>query len=127
MANRSCSAIRADGGRCRAIAITGSDYCHAHHPDRGAQRSQAARKGGRRGGRGRPNVLIAQLREDLLEIVEQVRDDSVAVEKAAVMGRLLRYAIQSVGDEIAAREHVELTQRVEELEQLLARKERSYA
>jgi hypothetical protein len=42
----SCSGITGTGARCRAIAIMGSDYCHAHHPDRADARRKSARKGG---------------------------------------------------------------------------------
>src|ERR671916_3136009 len=44
-----CSGIRADGGRCQAQAIAGSQWCFNHHPDYEAARRRRASKGGRRG------------------------------------------------------------------------------
>ena len=69
----SCSGIKADGGRCRAIAIGGSAYCHAHHPDRAERRSRAASKGGKRGGRGRPLVELGDVKDRLRAMAEDVR------------------------------------------------------
>jgi len=44
---RKCKAIRKDGKRCRAYAISGSDYCMAHDPSLAAKRRQWRRAGGR--------------------------------------------------------------------------------
>src|SRR5215217_7441401 len=41
---RGCSAIKANGERCRGIAATGSDYCPAHDPARADARIKAASK-----------------------------------------------------------------------------------
>src|SRR5215210_392398 len=49
-----CTAITQDGGRCKARAIKGSQWCYNHHPDHSEERQRHASKGGKRGGRGRP-------------------------------------------------------------------------
>ncbi len=41
---RKCASLRADGGRCRGIPASGSDYCPSHDPERREDRRQAARK-----------------------------------------------------------------------------------
>ena len=92
----SCSGIKADGGRCRAIAIGGSDYCHAHHPDRAEQRSRAASKGGERGGRGRPAVEVAGIKDRLREMVEDARCGRMDRADAAVCGQLYNTLVRAV-------------------------------
>ena len=49
-----CTAKTQDGGRCKARAIKGSEWCYNHHPDHSEERQRHASKGGKRGGRGRP-------------------------------------------------------------------------
>ena len=48
-----CSAIKANGERCKGIAATGSDYCPAHDPARAEARRRSARKAARSKGGGR--------------------------------------------------------------------------
>lgn len=66
-----CSGIRADGSRCRAQAITGSEWCFNHHPDYEEARRRRASKGGKRGGRGRPSVELARLQVRFEELAEK--------------------------------------------------------
>ena len=49
-----CSGTKADGGRCKAQAMHGSEWCIGHDPDKAQTRRLRASKGGKRGGRGRP-------------------------------------------------------------------------
>ena len=115
----SCSGIKADGGRCRAIAIDGSDYCHAHHPDRAERRSRAARKGGKRGGRGRPVVELAALRTENASLRDRLLDGELAPNVAAVAVQSLNTDARLVVAALKAREQEELVERLEELETLL--------
>jgi len=117
-----CSGIKADGGRCRAIAIGGSDYCHAHHPDRAEVRSRAASKGGKRGGRGRPMAELGDIKDRIRAMVEDVRDGRMDRADAAVCGQLYNTLIRAVSVELRAREQMELVARLEELERLLESK-----
>ena len=47
--SRQCTQVKADGARCQANAITGSDYCFAHDPARAEDRQAARQAGGRVG------------------------------------------------------------------------------
>jgi hypothetical protein len=114
-----CSGIRADGGRCRAQAIRGSDYCFNHHPDYEEQRRQRAAKGGKRGGRGRPSVELARLQARFEDLAEQVLAGEVERGIGAVVGQLLNGARACVRDALAAREQEELVARLEALEEAL--------
>ena len=121
----SCSGITGAGARCRAIAITGSDYCHAHHPDRADARKRSARKGGKRGGRGRPVVEVADIKHRLEDLAEDVLDGKVDRGNAAVVGQLLNYALRAVSVGLKARETEELEERLAELETMLGQKGRT--
>lgn len=114
-----CTAITRGGGRCKGTAIDGSGLCHAHHPDRAEQRKRAARRGGKRGGRGRPQQELADIKARLSELAEQVLADEVNRSNAAVAGQILNTVIRAVSVELKAREQLDLFERVEELERLL--------
>ncbi len=120
---RGCSGITGAGERCKSIAITGSDYCHAHHPDRAERRRASARKGGKRGGRGRPVAELSELKRRLEGLAGAVLAGRVDRGDAAVAGQLLNYAIRAVSVGLKAKEVEELEQRLEELEGLLAQRE----
>jgi hypothetical protein len=48
---RVCTAIKATGERCKAGAISGSEWCWNHDPAHAEKRRRHGSKGGRRGGR----------------------------------------------------------------------------
>ena len=112
-----CSGIRADGGRCRAQAIRGNEYCIAHHPDYADARRRRNSKGGRRGGRGRPTSELARLGARFEELADKVLEGEVERGIGAVVGQLLNGARACVRDGLAAREQEELIARLEALEE----------
>src|SRR5918997_6121438 len=114
-----CSGIRADGGRCRAQAISDSQWCFSHHPDYEEQRRRRASKGGKHGGRGRPSVELARLQRRFEELAEKVLSGEVERGIGAVVGQLLNGARACVRDGLAAREQEELIARLEALERAL--------
>ena len=114
-----CTAITRGGDRCRGVAIEGSDYCYAHHPDHEQDRRRAARKGGKRGGRGRPTSELARLGARFEELADKVLDGEVDRAAGAVAGQLLNGARACVRDGLTAREQEELVERMEELETAL--------
>jgi hypothetical protein len=121
-----CSGITGTGARCRAIAITGSDYCHAHHPGRAALRKRAASKGGKRGGRGRPMAELHSIRDRLEALAEDVLEGRVDRGKAAVAGQLYNTLIRSISVELKAKEQLELEARLEEIEAALEHRGEGY-
>jgi hypothetical protein len=116
-----CSGIRADGGRCRAQAITGSEWCFNHHPDYEEARRRRASKGGKRGGRGRPSVELARLQVRFEELAEKVLAGDIERGVGAVAGQLLNGARACIRDGPAAREQEELVARLAALEEALER------
>jgi hypothetical protein len=118
-----CTAITRGGERCKGIAIDSSDYCYSHHPDHADDRKRAARKGGKRGGRGRPSVDLAKLQARFEELAERVLNGEVERAKAAVAGQLLNGARACIRDGLSAREQEELVERLEELERVLEKRQ----
>ncbi len=116
-----CSGIRADGGRCKAQATRSSSFCIGHDPDRVDDRRRRASKGGKRGGRGRPQAELADIKRRLLELTDAVLDGSQNRANAAVASQLLNTLIRCCGLELKVREVDELDARLQELESLLAR------
>jgi hypothetical protein len=112
-----CTGITRDGERCREIAIDGLGYCYAH--DRAEERRRNAHKGGRRGGRGRPSVELATLKERLSTPADNVLEGSVDRGDAAVAGQLLNTVIRAIGMEMRVREVEDLQRQVEELRDLI--------
>jgi hypothetical protein len=111
-----CSGIKADGGRCKAQAMHGSEWCIGHHPDKAQARRLRASKGGQRGGRGRPQVEVNAVKTQLQDLVAGVLAGRVERADAAVVGQLLNTFIRAVGVELKVREQLEVVERLEVLE-----------
>ena len=114
-----CSGIKADGGRCRAQAITDSQWCFNHHPGYEQQRRLRASKGGKRGGRGRPQAELAEVKSILRGLAGSVLKGTSDRQDAAVVGQLLNTVIRAVSVELKAKEQLELIERLEMLEEAL--------
>lgn len=114
-----CSGIKADGGRCRAQAMRNSEWCIGHDPDQAEARRRRASKGGKRGGRGRPQAELQDLKGRLLKLAEQVLGGEADRQDAAVVGQLLNTVIRAVSVELKAKEQLELVERLETLEESL--------
>ena len=118
-----CTAITRGGERCKGVAIDGSGYCYAHHPDYAQNRERAARKGGKRGGRGRPVVGLAALRNENADIRKRLLTGELQPGIAAVAIQSLNTDIRAISAALKAREVEEFEQRLEELEQAMEQKQ----
>jgi hypothetical protein len=121
-----CSGIRADGGRCKAQAMRNSAFCIGHDPDQAEARRRRASKGGKRGGRGRPQAELQDLKRRLSDLADDVLAGKVNRSSAAVAGQLLNTYIRAVSVELKAREQLELIERLEMLEEALQQKGNRY-
>ena len=121
-----CSGIKADGGRCKAQAIRGSSYCVGHDPDHVEARRKRASKGGKRGGRGRPQVELSNVKTQLQDLADGVLDGSIDRADASVVGQLLNIILRAVTVDLQVREQLELVERLEAVEQTLEQ-DRGYA
>jgi len=121
-----CTAITQGGTRCKGIAKGSSDYCYAHHPDHADARRRAARQGGKRGGRGRPQGELAGIKGRLSDLADAVLEERIDKGVGAVASQVLNVYLRAVAVELKAREQLEVVERLEALEEALgARNKRS--
>jgi hypothetical protein len=116
-----CLGTKRDNSPCTVTVEPPQDYCWWHDPANAARRKQAASRGGKRAGRGRPMVELADIKDRIRAMVEDVRGGRMDRADAAVCGQLYNTLIRAVGVELKVREQHELTERLEELEALLER------
>jgi hypothetical protein len=112
-----CSGITQAGTACKGIPIDGSQWCHAHHPDRTDERRRYGSKGGKRGGRGRPIAELGSLRDENAAIRRRLLEGELLPNVAAVAVQSINTDIRAVGAAMKAREEEELIERLEALEQ----------
>ena len=114
-----CSGITQAGTACKGIPIDGSQWCYVHHPDRVSERRRHGSKGGKRGGRGRPQAELANIKQRLSNLADDVLADKVDKGVAAVASQVLNVYLRAVSVELKATEQLELIERLESLETLL--------
>ena len=113
-----CSGIRADGGRCKAQAMRNSAYCIGHDPDQAEARRRRASKGGKRGGRGRPQRETEAIKALLEDLTERVLAGDLETGPAAVANQLVNTRLRAIEQERKNKETQELEARIEALEQV---------
>lgn len=91
-----CTAITHGGERCKGLSTDGSGLCYSHEPANAKARRRSARKGGKRGGRGRPQADLAALKERLIALGEDVLEGRVDRRVAAVCGHFWNIAIAAI-------------------------------
>jgi hypothetical protein len=119
-----CSGIRADGGRCGAQAIRSTEFCVNHHPDYEVARRRRNSKGGKRGGRGRPQAELGDIKRRLSGLADDVLAGEVDKGVAAVASQVLNVYLRAVSVELKVREELEITERLEALEAILEQRKR---
>jgi hypothetical protein len=112
-----CSGITQAGTACKGIPIDGSSYCYVHHPDHAEERRRHGVRGGKRAGRGRPQVELANIKHRLSDLADDVLAGEVDKGVAAVASQVLNVYLRAVSVELKAREQLELEARIEALEQ----------
>ena len=118
-----CSGIKADGGRCKAQATHGSEWCINHDPDKAEARRRRASKGGRRGGRGRPGSDLTDIKREIRGVIADVLGGDVKAGPGAVALQGYNALMRTEKLELDIRERQDLTERLEELERLLEQKD----
>src|SRR5215204_4872254 len=116
-----CSGITRAGTACKGTPIGGSTYCYVHDPAHAEQRRRHGVRGGKRGGRGRPQAELANIKGRVEDLVEGVLAGRTERGDAAVVAQLLNTYIRAVSVELKAREQLELIERLEALEEGLER------
>jgi|SRR5829696_5698143 len=103
-----CTAITRGGERCKGIAIDSSGYCYSHHPDHATARQRAARKGGRRGGRGRPQNEVAAIKESLWQLADDTRSGEVDKGVAHALNQTYTALLKACSVSLDVEERLEL-------------------
>jgi hypothetical protein len=114
-----CTAIKASGERCKGRAVEGSEWCWNHNPAHADERRRHGAKGGKRGGRGRPQVELQEIKQRLSDLADDVLAGEVDKGTAAVASQVLTVYLRAVSVELKAREQLELIERLEGLEEAL--------
>jgi len=114
-----CSGITQAGTACKGIPIEGSQWCYAHHPDRRDERRTHGARGGKRGGRGRPQTELADLKAEVRDVIEAVRSGELDKGVGAVLGQLYNTLLKAMSVGLDVEERQELVVRMEALEEAL--------
>ena len=112
-----CAGITAAGDRCKAEAIPEAQWCWNHHPDYEQARRRRASKGGKRGGRGRPQAELSDIKRRLSELADDVLEGRQDRAVAAVASQVLNVLLRAISVETKLKEQFELVERLESLEE----------
>ncbi len=117
-----CLGTKRDNSPCTVTVEPPQTYCWWHDPANAEQRKQAASRGGKRAGRGRPQAEIATIKGELREVIEAVRTQALDKSIGAVVfqGYTVLLRAHTVGLDVE--ERLELTERLENLEGALQQK-----
>jgi predicted RNA-binding Zn ribbon-like protein len=119
-----CPGIKRDGSRCTVSVEPPKTYCWWHDPANADERKRAAARGGKRGGRGRPQAELAEVKAILRTLADDVVAGNVETGRASVASQILNTYIRAVSVEMKVREVEELVGRLEALEETLEAGER---
>ncbi len=112
-----CAGIKRDGTRCTVGVSPGAQWCYNHDPARQAER----RRNAARGGKARASGELAGIKQRLSDLADDVLEEKVDKGVAAVASQVLNVYLRAVSVELKAREQLELVERLEVLEETLAR------
>ena len=114
-----CLGTKRDNSPCTVTVEPPQTYCWWHDPANAEQRKQAASRGGKRGGRGRPQAEVAAIKGEVREVIEAVRTGALDKGIGAVVfqGYTVLLRAHMVGLDVE--ERLELTGRMEALEEHL--------
>jgi hypothetical protein len=112
-----CSGITQAGTACKGIPIEGSQWCYVHHPDHAEERRRHGSKGGKRGGRGRPQAELSDIKRRLSDLADDVLEGRQDKAVAAVASQVLNVLLRAISVETKLKEQLELIGRLESLEE----------
>ena len=121
-----CLGTKRDNSPCTVTVEPPQTYCWWHDPANADKRKQAAARGGKRAGRGRPQAEIANIKQRLSDLADDVLEEKVDKGTGAVVSQVLNVYLRAVSVELKAREQLELIERLEALEQGLERQKESH-
>ena len=111
-----CIGVKPNGDLCQGVAARGSDWCPAHDP----ARKEARRKSASRAARSKkPGREIADVKEQVAELIRDVRAGSVERSDAIACGQLYNVLLRAVSVGLKVRETDELARELEELRDMI--------
>ena len=110
-----CAGIKRDGGRCTAVVGGSQTHCYQHDPNRAEERKRNAS----RAARSKPSRELANIKERLADLAEDVLEGRQDKGVAAVASQVLNVYLRAVNVELKAREQLELIERLEAFEEAL--------
>ena len=81
-----------------------SQWCINHHPDQAEARHRRASKGGKRGGRGRPQVEVNNLKERLMRLADDTLSGETDKGVAAVASQVFNVYLRAISVELKVKE-----------------------
>ena len=118
-----CTATKRNGEPCTLPSTGSSGLCWAHDPANAERR----RRGQSRGGKNKPSRELANIKQRLSDLADDVLAGKADKGAAAVAGQLLNTYLRALSVELKVKEMLELEQRLEDLESILGqRRERGY-
>jgi len=94
-----------------------AQWCFNHHPDYDQARRRRASKGGKRGGRGRPQAELSDIKGRLSDLADDVLKGRQDKAVAAVASQVLNVYLRAISVETKLKEQFELVERLESLEE----------
>ncbi len=110
-----CTATKRDGSPCTLPSNDASGLCWAHNPANAERR----RRGQSRGGKNKPSRELANIKQRLSDLADDVLEERVDRGIGAVASQILNVYLRAVSIEMKVREVEELTARLEILEEAL--------
>ena len=112
-----CAGIRRDGTRCTVSVSPSAQWCYNHDPGRQAER----RRNAARGGKAKASGEIGRVKVNLQALADATLEGAVDKGVAAVVAQVWNVYLAAVRTELKAREQQELIERLQTLEEALAR------
>jgi hypothetical protein len=111
-----CLGTKRDNSPCTVTVEPPQTYCWWHDPANADKRKQAAARGGKRAGRGRPQAELANIKQRLSDLAEDVLAGELETARAAVANQLINTRLRAIELERKIREADELEMRIAALE-----------
>jgi hypothetical protein len=113
-----CSHTYADSSQCRRIVSAEQKYCYSHDPLRAGER----RRNAARGGKAKASGELGRVKARLQTLADKVEEGQMDRADAAVISQIWGTYLRAVSVELKAREQLEITRRLEQLEEDLGHK-----
>src|SRR5918995_4684456 len=119
-----CPHTYTDSSQCRRIVSAEQEYCYSHDPTRAGER----RRNAARGGKAKASGELGRVKARLHTLADMVEEGQMDRADAAVISQIWGTYLRAVSVELKAREQLEITERLEQLEEDLEQRkgERRY-